>query len=293
MPRANSIVAVTRLADGLFVAAATDRRTNSLWQFDGAAWSKLAEWKGAEITACCAVGEDLVCPALDGKLFIWSQGQIQQLALPTTTMWVYDAVALDEQRALLGGEGLVFVEPKTGGVIHRRLGDYGVSKPGRTIHGVCRSEGRTIIVGAKNMVLELKDDAVVELANRGTFGGRELFFRGAAVCNDRLWISGWTGSVGVLVALDAAGPKVYDDPIGPGKPSFGLRCHHGELIAYQDEIMIGGPGNWRPLFPGFKNGDGFVALEPSARNRWCAIAYNGQSWLLDGDSIQPVPVFRP
>jgi hypothetical protein len=297
MARQPSIIAVTRLADGRLIAAATDRRTNSLWQFDLPAWSQLAEWTGKEITACCGVGDDVVCPALDGQLFVWSHGQLHQHALPDKTMWIYAAAALDDGRALLGGNGgLVFFEPATGQLVHRRLSEYDVKRPGRTIHGISRSEGRTFIVGAKNLVLELRGDAPVEIADRSTFAGRELLFLSAASvtaasdsnasAGGRLWLAGH----GLLASLDEGGPHIFENPLGDRNRLVGIASHCGQLVAFQDEIMLGEPGAWRPLIEGF-NAPGLIAVEPLADDQWCAITHTGESYLFNGDSVQPSRVF--
>jgi hypothetical protein len=286
MPAKYSIVDVARLADGRLVAAGTTRRANALWQLASKVWSPLVEWKGKEVTACCGVGDAVVCAALDGELYAWSAGQLQKHTIPDPTMWIYAASALDDMRAVLGGSGgLVFFDPHTGAVDHRRLSTYEISKPGRIIHGINRSAGRLFIVGAKNMVLELQGDALVELANRATFGGQELMFLSAEYCNDRLWLSGF----GQLASLDAGGPQVYEN-VGERTRAMGLGCHQGELLVFQNEILLGEPGHWRPLVEGF-HAEGLIAVEPIGDDQLCAITYTGKSYFLQGDVIELAPIF--
>jgi hypothetical protein len=290
MSTKQNIIDVTRFADDHLVAAATNRRINSLWEFDGAgSWRQIAEWKGKEITACCVVGDAVVCAALDGELYVLFNGQLHKHALPDPTMWIYAAIALDDGRALLGGDaGLVFCEPHSGELIHRRLSTYEIGKPGRTIHGITNCSGRIFIVGAKNLVLELQDDKLTELANRKAFDGRELLFQSAAYCNDRLWIA---GAFGVLASLDNSGPpQVYEIDFADRNRGIGLRCHRGELMIFQDEIMLGQPGSWRPFIEGFR-APALVAVEHIAGDACCAITHTGESYVLQGDSIKSVPVF--
>jgi hypothetical protein len=287
MPAKQSIVDVTSLAGGRLIAGATNRRMNSLWQFDGNAWSGIAEWKGKEVTACCRVGNAIVCAALDGDLYVWSDGQLHRHALPDATMWIYAATALDDTCALLGGSGgLVFFEPLSGKLQHRRLSTYEISKPGRTIHGISRSHGRTFIVGAKNLVLELQGDTIVELANRASFGGHEILLLSAAYCRDRLWLSGF----GDLAALDSNGVQIYENVLGNRIRGIGLRCHHGELLVFQEEIMLGEPSNWHPITSGFR-APGLIAVEPLADDQLCAVTYSGESFVLQGSSVRAVPIF--
>jgi len=154
-------------------------------------------------------------------------------------------------------------------------------KPGRTIHGICSSEGRVFIVGAKNLVLELRGETLVELGARATFADRELLFRSAVLSKNRLWLS----TFGALVSLDGAGAQSFDDIPVELIRGFGLACHRSELLLYHDEVLLGQPGNWRPFFHDFR-AEGLIAVEPLSDDRWCAISYAGQSYLLDGDSIE-------
>jgi hypothetical protein len=287
MPAKQSIVDVTTLAGGRLIAGATNRRLNSLWQFDGNAWSGLAEWKGKEVTACCGVGNAIVCAALDGELYVWSEDQLHKHTLPDPTMWIHAATALDDTRALLGGSGgLVFFEPLSGELQHRRLSTYEISKPGRTIHGISRSDGRTFIVGAKNLVLELQGDRIVELANRASFGGHEILLLSAAYCQHRLWLSGF----GDLAALDGNGVQIYENVFGNRLRGIGLQCHHGELLVFQEQIMLGDPNNWRPIISGFQ-APGLIAVESLPDDQLCAVTYAGESFVLQGNSVRAVPIF--
>jgi len=164
----------------------------------------------------------------------------------------------------------------------------------RSIVEVTRSaDGRLIamatdlIVGAKNLVAELQQDALIELADRSTFEGREIHFLSANACGDRIWLS----SHGLLASLGSEGTRVFENPLGNRNSLVGIRKYGDTLMAFQDRIMIGEPDEWRPLIEGF-NVPGLITVEQcGTKGELCAISYTGQAFILSDGAVQPAPVF--
>jgi hypothetical protein len=290
---AASVVDVDRLPTGEVVCATTTRKKNAVWIGNGRGWMLLVEWSGKEVTACCACGPSVVCPALDGVLYIVTGGEVRTIPLSDVDAWFYGCRALDENRALMGGSNgrLAIYDHRSGAVERRKLLDFGVDKPGRTIHAVSAYDGRIFLTGKKNLLLEYREDEPIERATKAVFGGRELLFLGATPHAGRIWLSGF----GMLAAVPDAGlpgdAVVWEEPLWGRNSRVGVRPFRDGLMAFQSTIVVGYPGTWRPLVARFDTG-GLAAVEDSPiEGEIIAVDCAGKAYAIGEGAVRDIPIF--
>jgi hypothetical protein len=307
MPRF-SVLGLDRLAGGDPVCMATTRKVNRIARFDGESWTTVAEWKGKEATAFCAVGDFVVCGALDGVIYVWNGAAVAKHSISLTQHWIYAACGLEDGRALISltqhwiyaacgledgralfgrSHGLVFCDPAAGTVREVRLSEYDIERPGRTIHGITRTGSRVLITGAKNLLVEFFGDSAREIA-RPAFAGKEIFMNAAVPLGDRIWMAAFRG----LWCLEGEALTQHEYPEGWNSNSaVGLKVLGEELCLWQESIALGEPPHSRPLREGFRAPDGIGGLAPTASGELCAVTSRGASYRIAADRVEQIPVF--
>jgi hypothetical protein len=250
-----------------------------------------AEWDGKEVTAACACGDTVVCAALDDEAYLVRDGNVAALELPKQSDWIYAAAALSDDVALLGGSGLFVLSITDRSVTRRRLSEFNISRPGRDILRIVRTGGTTIVLGKKNLLVEYRGDAALELVDRRAVG-KEVFFSGAAQLGPDLWLTGSSNLIPFLARRAGNRVQFEDAPFTrPARPV---------VVALGDELLLGGaqlfagmPGRWRELVPPSTAGASIVGMMPVAigPHPMCAIASDGTSYFTDGRTCVDVDVF--
>lgn len=287
------IIGADRLKSGRLFCASTDRSHNAVFVYEDDAWRRLVGWSGHEVTACCACGEKIICAALDDVAYVIEGTTISRVTLPEKTRtYVHGCCATSDDAALLGGNGGLFslnVRDLTAARV--RLSDFNVSRPGRNIHNIVRTGGRTWILGLKNLLVDFRGDAASEPVPRDVLRGREVRFGDATELDGRVWLSAAEGARGTLASLQG-GNLQFHDPPHPGFSAGGLAVLNGELVLAGEQLTIGRPGAWRDLpLPGMPSDSGTVALVPTESGReLCVVAYSGQSWFTDGRTTRAAQV---
>lgn len=286
-----SVVGTGRLASGVLFCVTTTGSRNVTWTFDGATWSPANEWAGKEVTACCSVDEQIMCPALGHFLYVVQGGITACHRLPEEAEWIYGACELENRVVLMAGKrGLFFYDASNGRIWRKGLVDFQVSKPGRIVNRICRSGSRVFLAGGKSLLVEFHGESATELLTRESLGGRELNIYQAAVCSGKIWASGTLGPSSFLAVLDNGREELVDCPM-PGLRSPILVTYRDKLLLASDRILYGFPGAWQTLWEG--DGNGIVGvMESSDRVKLCAVTYTGCSYLFDGSQWQRVPIFE-
>jgi hypothetical protein len=246
------------LPDGSFACAGTHRKQLTIWRVAGTNVTPLHTGPGKEFTAVCTCGPRVVCATATGPAYVFdtSDGTPRTFKLPPLPAgekeWIYGAASLDGDTVLIGGtHGLVFLTPSTGQATRRRLSEFGVRRPGRTIHNIVRAEdGRAFVIGAKGLFVEYRHDAggsVRELTSGPTVAGHEAFFQGAAECGGEVYAS-WFSGAHAFLSVHRDGtfqPVDMPIPITPGHGTAALCGDGTRLIVAKHEVAAGVTGDWQ------------------------------------------------
>jgi hypothetical protein len=286
-----SVIGSGVLRSGQPVCVATERTHNAVYVFGGGAWNRLVRWAGHEVTAACVCGDVIVCAALDDVVYLVQETAVSRVALPKKSDWIYGAAALDDESALLGGAGGLFVvSVKDRTVTPRRLSEFNISKPGRHVLNVVRVGPRTLVLGKKNLLVEYRGTSAVELINSKAVAGKELFFRHATELGNDLWLSG-TGPQPFLARLEGEGVRYEDMPL-TGQSSPVVDALGGELVLGGDRLLAGKAGQWRDLLGApLPSGNVVAFVSAASPLPTCAVTNNGHSYFTDGHSCRGIPVF--
>ena len=286
-----SVVGTGRLASGVLFCVTTTGSRNVTWTFDGATWSPANEWAGKEVTACCNLGEQIVCPALDHFLYVVKGADTASHLLPDESEWIHGACELENNVVLMAGErGLFFYDASNGRIWRKRLGDFDISKPGRRVIRICRSNARVFLVGAKNLLVEFHGESATNLLARGSRGGRELTIYQATVCEGKIWTSGILGTSSFLALIDNGHAMLVDCPMAELRAPI-VTSYRDQLLLASDRILYGFPGDWQTLWKG--DGNGIVGImESNGCGTLCAVTYKGCSYFFDGSQWHKVPILE-
>ncbi len=273
------------------MCVATTRKGNAVYVFNGGGWHEAAAWSGNEVTAACACGDAVVCAALDDQAYLVRGAEVTPLKLPEQSDWIYGAAALSDDVALLGGSGLFVLSLMDRSVTRRRLSEFNISRPGRDILRIVRTGGTTIVLGKKNLLVEYRGDAALELVDRRAVG-KEVFFSGAAQLGPDLWLTGSSNLIPFLARRTGNRVQFEDIPFtrqaGPVVAALG-----DELLVGGQQLLAGMPGRWRELVPPTTAGANIVGIIPvtNGPQSMCAIASDGTSYFTDGRACVDVDVF--
>lgn len=206
-----------------------------------------SEWAGAELTGAGYVAGAVVCPALNGLVYIARAGAVDTLRLQDRKLWMHTVLPVSEESCIIAGNtghfGIVDCADGSATVEMKRLRDYGVSKPGRDILGSFRAAtGECFLMGRRSLLLEWKDDAFVEcLATTA-----EVFLHHGIMIRDTLWAVGLQGRKALLLEHTNGESVFHDLPIESN--SCPMITNHGDtIIVGADIIYAGQPGSWNPV----------------------------------------------
>lgn len=255
---------------GRRVAVGTDRSTNTV--ADAETWEVLARWRGAEVTACGTIGDQIVCPALDGAIFLVDERGVDRIVHADKKAWFYAVAPTGPTTGLIGGSyGRLFhIDVSNKALFPSALRDFGVEKPGRDIFSI-HSPDPIIITGRNELILRYDNGKCTALATKR----HERLYYGAIILGDDVWVSTTAGAAPLLARAPLSGgePVYYPLPLEKNVAAK-IASYKGQILLVSDRMMLGSPDNWTEL-PCL---EGAMEVHPDERsNRVFIVGYDGVS----------------
>jgi hypothetical protein len=256
------------------------------WRLVGERWEEVARWKGKMITAVAACGGWVMCGGLDGALYgvELEKGEVKQTKVEVEAEFGA-ATGVSEHRALFAGGagvGLVSVDVPSMEVKRKALGEYGVSRPGRTVHAMAKWGSKVLMGGAKNLVYVYEDDRIKEIAGKASFEGKEFLVDGVAGVGGEVFVSGIMSPLRKLYRH--AGGSAWEEVQPPTTQEAGGAariCALGDrLLAGGESIYVREGSGWRRWCDSLAP-ERILWMTPAGAEKICVVTEKGESYLAE------------
>jgi len=125
---------------------------------------EICRWKGWMLTAACATGDLLVCPAVDGHVYLLNEGGLKSIHHDQPDDWYHAAACLEDDRCLFGGDmgRLAWFNGRTSRFQYSSLKEHGVRRPGRSILKILVVEQDIYLLGENELLVQYRDQEFIE-----------------------------------------------------------------------------------------------------------------------------------
>lgn len=286
-----SIVAADVRSNGDVVAVSTNKSENRIYEFQKDCWSLSVSWKGKEVYACCAVGDEIICPTVTNSVYLCRDSQVQEIKLPKEFTLISGACYLGARQGLVAGHKgrFAIIDVETSEAQPKSLFDYDVSKAGRTIQRVFHTSQGIYFLGVRNLLLryDIAEDYFEDIG-KSVFRGKEIFLEHLVEGTGGIWCSASEGPVQKLIKISNGECHWFESPI-QGTSTPVLKIHKDHLFLGSSKVVQGQPDNWRDEME--VKDDSVIAFGETNDAKLCALTYCGMSYLLDGDKWISMPIF--
>ncbi len=285
-----SIVAADVGSNGNVFAVATNKSENRIYEFQKVCWSLSASWRGKEVYACCAVGEEIICPTVSNSVYLCGGSQVREIKLHKEFSFMSGACCIGPRQGLIAGHKgrFAIIDVDTLESHPKSLFDYDVSKAGRTIRRVFQTNLGVYFLGARNLLLryDIVADCFEDIG-KSVFKGREVFLQDLAEEAADIWCSASEGPIQKLIKMSNGEFHWFESPIqGTSTPVLKVCSDH--LFLGSSKVVQGKPDDWKEELE--VNDDSVIALVQANDAILCALTYRGMSYLFDGDEWYSIPI---
>jgi hypothetical protein len=236
------IVSVVSGPNGHYLVS-TNRRRNSVRELPSGI--EIANWPGKEVTAACCVDDNIVCAALDGRLYVVAKTGVETFKHSETAAWWYSGASIGSGTCLFGGSlgRLLFFDARHREFRHDALRKHDIDRPGRDILHILKHEDVLFLLGTKEFLIRYHADSFTSCLGPPL---SETSFESAVWLKDKLWIVARLAGYNVLVEYEPASGALVRHPLEIFPPLYrpAIAAWNSQLCLGRDEVYRGHPGAW-------------------------------------------------
>lgn len=268
----NTIIATGRYDDKRIYLLSTNGNRNQIELYDGEKKTSLISWIGAEVSGGTFYKGVFACTTNESLLYVVENREVRKISLKP---YLLNAVGFTDEQTLVGAgnKGRIYsIKLTSETIVEEKLSKYGVSKPGRDFISVVGVEHEKLLLGKKQLLIELRDGCVRDI---GASASGEAFYFSAVRGNGSVWVAGLGGPKPILVHYKNDTVTVYDSPTKTQRAPV-IKLYRDNLIVGSRNIFLGTPSNWTQIHDfGEDTLIDIVSLPKNPQELFC-IGYTGK-----------------